>query len=439
MSLSNSDRIREYLVGCRADQFGFLKSLVSVPSENPPGDGAAIRARVIELLVAFDLVADVLDVPDEAAAAAGYEDHANLVVRRVFGDGPVVVLSAHLDTAPAGDNWQHNPFGAEIIDGRMYGRGVSDGKGDLAAYLFALRALAEVADDLQGSVELHLTFDEVAGGELGAKWILAAMADKPALAIVPGVARAMGTESTAVLNLAVEIQGRAAPAGQPRSGADALEATAPVLAALYAYRDGLNEIISETPGIGAPTMVVTEISGGDSPLTVPDRVSLSIDRRILPEESADNVEAEMTNIIGRSVAQVPGVICKVRRHRFLPGMKSGEMSRDLIQTMGGHLEALLGEAPATYGVARETVARHYTAAGVPAILYGAGPSFDNAANPAGPDESLALDDLRISTEVIALALAEWLKASPIVSTGDDLKIDDGQEDGDTPSDMDVPA
>ena len=82
----------------------------------------------------------------------------NLVVRRRFGDGPVVALNAHGDVVPPGEGWTHPPFAAEVADGFMYGRGVAVSKSDLATYAFALLALAAVAERLQGHgrAALHL-------------------------------------------------------------------------------------------------------------------------------------------------------------------------------------------------------------------------------------------------------------------------------------------
>ncbi|MEK9724360.1 MAG: peptidase dimerization domain-containing protein, partial [Rhodospirillaceae bacterium] len=215
-----------------------------------------------------------------------------------------------------------------------------------------------------------------------------------------------------VLNMGVELRGRAAPASTPRSGADALEAAAPLLRALYDYRDWIGQSRSETPGIGAPTMAITEMAAGEGPWTTPGRTVLSIDRRVLPEESVDQVEAEMTNMIGRSVARVPGVVCRVRRRRLLAGV-GPELTPDaFVAALTAALTGVLDAAPETYGVSRETAARFYAAAGVPVVLFGAGSHFDDPVLSMAPDESLALDDLRVCTEVLALTLADYLRAPP---------------------------
>jgi len=410
MELSAEERIDEFLVARRADQFSFLSALVQIRSENPPGASVEAREKIVALLSALELPITVHDVPEATASVRNYTDLANIVIRRAFGEGPTLALSAHVDTAPTGPRWTAKPFGATITEGRMYGRGVSDGKGDLAAYVFAILALEEIAENLTGTVEVHVTFDGETGGELGARWLLAEEISAPTWAIVPGGAHAVGTSVTGVLNLDVEVKGQAAPAGRPQSGADALEAVSYVMKSMYAYRNGLSAIQSEIPGIGSPTLVVTEISGGTSPLSVPDRVTLSIDRRLLPEEDPDAVEAEITNLIGHGVVQVPGVVCAVRRQRLLPAIVANEGAALLAQSLQGHVGKVLEAEVPTYGVAHETAARHYANAGVPTFLYGAGSADVAALNTAGPDENLALDDLRIATKVLAAVMADWLSA-----------------------------
>ena len=104
--------------------------------------------------------------------AAGLTSLTNLIVRRRFGDGPVIALNAHGDVVPPGDGWTKPPYAGVIEDGRMYGRGVAVSKSDFATYAFALRALEAVGRPLQGAVELHFTYDEEYGGLLGPGYLL---------------------------------------------------------------------------------------------------------------------------------------------------------------------------------------------------------------------------------------------------------------------------
>lgn len=113
-------------------------------------------------------------VPDAFVRRHGMVSATNLIVRERFGDagGPTVALNAHGDVVPPGEGWTHDPYGAEIVDGWMYGRGAAVSKSDYATYAFALRALMAADLDLVGAVELHFTYDEETGGMTGPGWLL---------------------------------------------------------------------------------------------------------------------------------------------------------------------------------------------------------------------------------------------------------------------------
>src|SRR5262249_53208409 len=123
----------------------FLAELVKVPSDNPPGDCAAHAKRVRQLLESLGLAVETHDVPRSAVEAASMKSVTNLIVRHLFGDGPVVALNAHGDVVPPGLGWRLDPYGAVIEDGAhgpvMYGRGVAGSESDFASYTWALLAL----------------------------------------------------------------------------------------------------------------------------------------------------------------------------------------------------------------------------------------------------------------------------------------------------------
>ncbi len=130
-------------------------------------------------------------VPERDVHAAGLVSVTNLIVRRRFGAGPVIALNSHGDVVPPGEGWTRPPYEGVIEDGRMYGRGVAVSKSDFATYAFALRALERVAKasavPLAGTIELHFTYDEEFGGELGPAWLLANGHTRPDLALGPGI------------------------------------------------------------------------------------------------------------------------------------------------------------------------------------------------------------------------------------------------------------
>jgi succinyl-diaminopimelate desuccinylase len=165
---------------------GFLRGLVQVPSDNPPGDCAPHARHTKAALEELGFSVEEHAVPAALVAAGGMASIVNLIVRHGFGAGPVVALNAHGDVVPPGEGWSSDPYSGKIRDGWMYGRGVAVSKSDFATYAFALRALIASGVALHGTVELHLTYDEEAGGELGPAWILEQGLSRPDYAICPG-------------------------------------------------------------------------------------------------------------------------------------------------------------------------------------------------------------------------------------------------------------
>lgn len=393
-----------------AAQAAFLAALVRVPSDNPPGDCAPHGAAAAALLEAMGFAVERHPVPADQCIANGMISATNLVIRRIFGDGsgPTIALNAHGDVVAPGEGWSVDPYGAEVKDGVMYGRGVAVSKSDFATYAYALKALEALDAPLNGTVELHLTYDEEAGGGIGPQFLLENGISKPDFAISAGFSYAVVTAHNGCLHLEVTVAGKSAHAARPDTGHDALEATTAILTALYGLRDGLRQTLSQVPGITHPTLVVGLIEGGINTNVVPDKVSFRLDRRLIPEENPAEAEAALRQAIAAAVAGLPGITVSVRRILLaapfgpLPGVER------LVEPLTRHASAVFGEAVGTGGLQIYTDARLYTAAGVPTVLYGAGPRSILEANGHRADEKLVLDDLRRATIVVAAALAEML-------------------------------
>ena len=213
-------------------------------------------------------------MPDDIAKKHGMVSATNLIVRERFGSGkgPVIALNAHGDVVPPGEGWTHDPYGAEEKGGAIYGRGAAVSKSDFATYAFALLALKDNPAGLDGTVELHLTYDEETGGFIGPDWLLKQKLTKPDIAFSAGFSYAVVTAHNGVLHLEVTVRGKQAHAAMPESGADALEAATKILAAIYKERKRLNRTKSKSPGIGSPKITVGLISGGFATNVVPDKV-----------------------------------------------------------------------------------------------------------------------------------------------------------------------
>jgi acetylornithine deacetylase/succinyl-diaminopimelate desuccinylase-like protein len=291
----------------------------------------------------------------------------------------------------------------------MYGRGVAVSKSDFATYTFALLALAAAGEPLAGTVELHLTYDEEAGGEIGPKWLLEEGISRPDYAIGAGFSYAVVNAHNGCLHLEVEVRGRSAHAAMPFTGIDALEAATHLLSALYAWRRGLAARVSAIPGIGSPQLTVGLIQGGINTNVVPDRVRFRLDRRMIPEEDPAAVEAELRQVIEQAARAFPAARVELRRILLAEPLTPLPGSERLTEVVCRHASRIMGEPVAAKGVPLYTDARHYAAAGVPIILYGAGPHTIEEANAHRADERLPLADLYKATEVVAQSLFDLLR------------------------------
>ena len=162
------------------EEVRFLQQLVRVPTDTPPGDNAPHAERTASLLAEMGLDTEKHAVPETEVRAQGMQSITNLIVRRRYGPGTTIALNAHGDVVPPGEGWTHDPYGGEIVDGAMYGRATAVSKSDFSSFTFALRALESLKAPLKGGVELHFTYDEEFGGELGPAWLLKHGLTKPA-------------------------------------------------------------------------------------------------------------------------------------------------------------------------------------------------------------------------------------------------------------------
>lgn len=391
----------------------FLRALVRVPTDTPPGNNAPHAQHTAELLGAMGFEVERHVVPAEQVTAYGLQSITNLIVRHRFGDGPTIALNAHGDVVPPGAGWTHPPYAGEVSDGRMIGRGVAVSKSDFATYTFALRALRALAatgTPLAGTIELHFTYDEEFGGELGPGWLLAQGLTRPDLALGAGFSYAIVTAHNGCLQLEVTVHGRAAHAAMPETGVDALAAAIRIIEALYAQRAGYAQRRSAVAGIASPTINVGRIEGGTNTNVVPDRVSFRLDRRVIPEEDPAVVEAELRGVIAAAVADAH-VTVEVKRLLLARALTPLPGHERLVRALQTHARREIGEDVPATGTPLYTDARLYCESGVPIVLYGAGPRTILEANAKRADENLLLDDLRRATRVVACALADLLTDS----------------------------
>jgi succinyl-diaminopimelate desuccinylase len=264
------------------------RALVAADSRNPPGNERAAADAARALLEARGaVVTEIEPTPGRVS----------LVATVGAGDGsrPTLIVNGHLDVVPADPAaWRHDPFGGEVVDGRLYGRGAADMKGGIAAAICALDVVRrsqwkEPACD----VVFHLVADEEAGGALGTAVLLERGLVCGDACIDPEpTGLGIGVAERGLLQVEVVIHGVSAHAGDPHRGLSAIEKAAKVVLAVHGADFG-----EDHPLLGRPSANVGTIEGGVALNVVADRCVIGIDRRLLPGTSQEQAVASIRHRI----------------------------------------------------------------------------------------------------------------------------------------------
>jgi succinyl-diaminopimelate desuccinylase len=402
------------------EQVRFLQELIRVPTDTPPGSNTPHALRTAELLKDFGYEAEQHAPPQDAVKAAGLESITNLIVRRKFGTGgKTIALNAHGDVVPPGEGWSVDPYGGEVKDGFIYGRAAAVSKCDFSTFTFALRALEAVAKPTQGSVELHFTYDEEFGGEVGPDWLLNKGITKPDLMIAAGFSYQVVVAHNGCLQMEVTVHGEMSHAAIPDFSIDALQGANHIMSALYALNAEYKKISSNVEGITHPYLNIGLIQGGTNTNVVPGKVIFKLDRRMIPEEDAALVEQSIRDTIMQAAKsyQPPrgsgAIKVDIKRMLLAQAMKPLAGNAPLVQALQKHGAEVFGEQIPALGTPLYTDVRLYVERGIPGVIYGAGPRTVLESNAKRADERLNLEDLRRATKVIARSLSDLLKASPL--------------------------
>jgi succinyl-diaminopimelate desuccinylase len=398
------------------EQVAFLRELVRVPTDTPPGNNAPHAERTAELLAPMGFEAERHAVPAAEVQAAGLQSITNLIVRRRYGDGgKTIALNAHGDVVPPGEGWSHDPYGGEVVNGKMYGRATAVSKCDFSTFTFAVRALESLGLPLKGGVELHFTYDEEFGGEVGPGWLLDKGLTKPDLMIAAGFSYQVVVAHNGCLQLEVTVHGEMSHAAIPDSGVDALQGATHILNALYALNADYLKVTSQVEGITHPYLNVGMIQGGTNTNVIPGKVVLKVDRRMIPEEDPAEVEASLRQTIAQAAASFnpprggKHISVDVKRLLLSRAMVPLAGNQPLVKALQQHGGEVFGEPIPAIGTPLYTDVRLYVERGIPGVIYGAGPRTVLESHAKRADERIDLADLKRATQVVARTLLDLLK------------------------------
>ena len=397
------------------EQVRFLQALIQVPTDTPPGNNTPHALRAADLIEAMGIPVERHEVPQAEVQAAGLETITNLVARRSYGAGGLTVaMNAHGDVVPPGEGWTKDPYGGEVENGQIYGRAAAVSKCDFSTFTFATRALEAVAKPSRGGIELVFTYDEEFGGEVGPAWLLKKGLLKPDLMIAAGFSYQVVTAHNGCLQMEVTVHGKMGHAAIPETGIDALQGANAILTALFAQNTLYKQISSRVDGIKHPYLNVGMINGGTNTNVIPGKVVLKLDRRMIPEEDPVQVEASIRKVIADAAASFnqgrtdEGIQVDIKRMLLARALTPLPGNKPLVEALQRNASDLFGEPIAACGTPLYTDVRLFGEAGIPGVIYGAGPRTVLESNAKRADEHLSLEDLRRATKVVARSLHDLL-------------------------------
>jgi succinyl-diaminopimelate desuccinylase len=396
------------------DLVDLTRKLVAAPSPNPPGDvtaAAAIATAFLETIA--------------GAAVERFEPAPGIVnvVARIAGSGRGrrLVFNGHLDTFPVGDErgWSVPPFAGVHADGRLYGRGVSDMKGGVAASMMAARALAGQRGSWPGEIVLTLAGDEENMGSLGTRWLLDHVPHARGDAMIcgdVGSPQIVRFGEKGLLWIEIEAAGRPAHGAHVHKGVNAIDrlraaldalkraeniavAAPPRVTAAIAAAKHVSEPLSgagEAETLQRVTVNIGTIAGGTSANLVPAAACAKADIRLPIGVSTAMVEPKLRDWLGA----IDGVTWRVLR-RYEP--RYTDPDHHIVRCVVEAASEILGERPVVNMRVGASDARLYRMDGIPSVVFGCTPF-----NMGGPDENVLVAELVAVAKVHALAAFDFL-------------------------------
>lgn len=389
------------------------RDLVRLRSENPPGHESDVIAYLRDLFRTIGLGDGRIIEP-----APGRQ---SLLV--ATGDGavsgkPVLLVNGHVDTVPVRpDGWRHDPFGGEVHDGRLYGRGSADMKGGIAGAITALQVCRSLGLELPCEVAFHLVADEELGGAHGTAVLLekGLIAADACLDPEPtGLQLCLAERG--LMFARVTTRGVPAHGSEPSKGRSAIITAAAIAQVLH------DNEFPQTPHplLGTTTCNVGVIRGGSGPNVVPEECELQIDRRVLPGDTQQSVVRGVVDRIA-SLGLSRGTDYELVVDMFCEPSEI-DAGHPFVGTVADSYRAMTGRLPGITGLPFTTDARFMrNQLGIPAVVFGPG-KLDVAHT---VDEYVDVDSLVTAVSVYAHIFAGFTGTQRLRDVASHSSIDTG--------------
>ena len=367
------------------------RTLINARTENPPGN-EIVAARIVEAFFTS------LGIPYTLFEKT--KDRTN-IVGRIGSGSPSLLVACHLDVVPAGDEWKRNPFDAWVENGRIFGRGASDNKGQMAAMMAVVRFLKENESRLKGQLILVGAADEERCSNLGLEYLVKECGIRADYAIIPDVAHNMQmidvTEKGALF-LEIISHGKQAHGSRPEMGINAVWHLITLLERIKQIKFKHTSHPLHTP----PTLNLGSIHGGTAPNIVPALCKAQLDIRYLPGGSGDEIMANLISIAKEVESQSKGRFeIKIVSHQLPTAVP---INNPLVEIISKHTESVLGARPKPKGMSGATVTKQLIQSGITAVGFGPGDEAEAHAT----NESISIRELVDFAEIMALITLDML-------------------------------
>jgi acetylornithine deacetylase/succinyl-diaminopimelate desuccinylase family protein len=385
---------------------GLLAELVAIPTENPPGKNYGVCAELLERRLGLLGLECERFAPGDGKSESG---DAPVSLLASFGSGERwLYFHGHYDVVPAQSVEQFQPYRKENF---LFGRGSCDMKGGIVAMLYAILAIRECGEKLNGRIGLMLVPDEETGGKRGSEWLA-----REGLLGRKGVGMLLAEPTGGIvwnanrgaISVRVRILGKAAHVGLQHQGVNAFEAMHRVVTRLEPLKREVEERSTRCK-IGAQQMrnsilmLGGQSGGGSNFNVVPEECWFTIDRRINPEEDLNEEKARLLSVLEQCKQEGISIEWEIFQEGNSAACREDEA---LGESLSRSVRTVTGEAPCFEMCPGLLETRFYAAAGVPAYAYG--PGLLSVAH--GPNEYVDLRKVVDSAAIYALTACDLLKA-----------------------------
>jgi succinyl-diaminopimelate desuccinylase len=403
------DSLEDYLIS-------LAKDLISIPTVNPPGLNYEECVRFLAgKLKEIGLNVEYVRVPNEklpelAPQGSGLP-RVNLIASHTFDEsGPTLHFNGHYDVVPATGSWSTDPFEPVVKDGKLYGRGSSDMKGGIASMMVAIKALIDLDLNLNGELSISAVCDEETGGFAGSGFIVNEKLVEADYCVVgePSGVRNILNAHKGALWVEITTFGKSAHASTPWLGVNAFEKMVKIVNEIdRELGPRVESKISKFPtvllgGNRASIMVGGVVNCGRAANMVPDRCTLTVDRRFIPEEKVEDVKDEFSSLLQKLQREDPELRYQLKFGEI--NACSTPKDSHLCRTLNESVKKVTASKPSITMCPGTLDMRYFAGAGIQTVAYGPGlMELSHIEN-----EYVLIDDLIAAAKIYALTALKLL-------------------------------